>query len=109
MTIHSCRHVSRCLLIKFPLPELGDEQTEGELTAWHDLEETWEASSSCVGYLVSLGDMLEREGFEEIMATFVPKLQLLLQGVQPHVIPGYATLMWFTSKVILFVDAVVNS
>jgi len=35
------------------------------------LEETWEASSSCVGYLVSLGDILEREGFEEIMATFV--------------------------------------
>ena len=37
------------------LPEIGDEQSEEELTTWQELQGTWQDSSSCVGYLVSLG------------------------------------------------------
>ena len=82
--IYSCRHVSRCLLINFSLPEIGDEQTEKELTAWQELKGIWGAASSCVGFMVFLGDMLEKEGFGEIRATFVPKVQLVLcQNMRP--------------------------
>ena len=75
--LYFCRHVSRCLLINFSLPEIGDERTEEELMAWQELEGTWEASSSCVGCMVSLGSIVERDGFEEIKRIFIPKVQQL--------------------------------
>lgn len=90
------------MLINFSLPEIGDEQTEGELLAWQELEGTWGAASSCVGFLISLGAILEKDGFDEIRDTFVPRVQLVLPGVFPRIVPGYATLMWFTSKVICY-------
>ena len=54
------RHVSRCVLIPFSLPEIGG-QTKEEQATWQGLEETWLASSSCVGYLISLGSILVKE------------------------------------------------
>ena len=86
-------------MINFSLPEIGEDQTEEDITAWQELESTWAAASSCAGFMVSLGSELERDGFEQIKKIFIPKVQELLQGVLPRVITGYATLMWFTSKV----------
>ena len=36
---------------------------------------------SCAGYMVSLENMFEREGFADITVTFIPKVKLLTQGV----------------------------
>ena len=51
----------KCLLIDFTLPEIGNQQTDEELDGWEQLEEIWETSSSCVGYIISLGEVLDGE------------------------------------------------
>ena len=76
----SCRNVSRCLLIPFSLPEIGGHSEE-DFSAWNNLEETWVSPSSCIGYVISLGDVLEREGFEEIQTTFTQMVQKILDGM----------------------------
>ena len=78
---------------------IGNRQTTEEISVCQELDEIWSASSSCVGYLVSLGKALQEEGFKEIRNEYVPRIQEALGGILPRVIPGYATLMWFTAKV----------
>lgn len=87
--------MSRCLLIKFSLPEIGGCLSE-EQEAWNQLDYLWMKASSCIGYVISLEDALEKEGFNN---EFVPNVQTFLQGCLPRVVLGYAILMWFTSKV----------
>ena len=88
------------MLINFSLPEIGDD---AELEAWKDLQTSWDKAGSCVGYIVSLEQMLQCEGFKEINVKYVPKVKKSLKGCLPRVLPGYATLMWFTEKVKLIV------
>ena len=108
-TFLCCRHVSRCLLIKFGLPEIGGCLDEDEQEGWNKLHHLWEKASSCIGYLVSLEDVLEKEGFKEIDGTFLPKVQSLFKGCLPRTILGYAILMWFSSKVTTIDHACTNS
>ena len=66
---------------------------------WDNLEAIKDGASSCVGICIGLGKQLEETGYQEIRESFAPLVQKVLLGVQPRVITGYATLLWFTSKV----------
>ena len=90
------RHISRLLLIIFSLPEIG---TTISNKYWKELMGYWEKTSLVIGYLISLEKMLKDKGFSEIEDKLVARVEQLLPGVIPRVIPGYAMLLWFTSKV----------
>ena len=45
-----------------------------------------------------LEKQLEETGYQEIRESFAPLVQKVLLGVQPQVVTGYATLLWFTSR-----------
>ena len=53
----------------------------------------------CGAMYYSLGNDLEEGGYDEIRKEYSPLVHNVLAGVQPRVITGYATLLWFTSKV----------
>lgn len=38
-------------------------------------------------------------GYKEIRENFAPLVEKVLPSVQPSVVTGYATLLWFTSKI----------
>ena len=96
--IHN-RHVSRATLIEFSLPEVGQNQSLMQQDTWENMEIIKEKASSCVGLCIGLGHALEGGGYEEIRKDYSPLVQNVLMGTQPRVITGYATLLWFTSKV----------
>ena len=98
MHIHN-RHVSRTTLIEFSLPEIGQNQSSVQQDAWENMEVVKERASSCVRLCISLGNDLEEGGYDEIRKEYSPLVHNVLAGVQPRVITGYATLLWFTSKV----------
>ena len=80
---------------------------------WDDLEVIKDRASSCVGLCIALGNRLE-DGYKEIQEEFAPVVEKVLPRVQPRVITGYATLLWFTSKVLFnytsaWVDCIINS
>lgn len=97
--IHPHRHVSRRVLIEFFQPEIGANQSVNEQEIWDNLEVIKENASSCVGLCLSLGKRLEEGGYKEIREEFAPLVEKALPKVQPRVVTGYATLLWFTSKV----------
>ena len=97
--IHPHRHVSRTILNEFSQPEIGANQSVEERELWDNLEVIKEKASSCVGLCISLGKKLEEGGYKEIREEFVPPVEKALPRVQPRVVTGYATLLWFTSKV----------
>lgn len=92
--------MSRTTLIEFSLPEIGGDQTADEREMWDNLEDIKDRASSCVGLCIGLGDQLEQVGYKDIREHFSPLVEGVLPGVQPRVITGYATLLWFTSQVI---------
>ncbi len=91
--------MSRTTLIEFSLPEIAMDASLLERELWDDLEEIKNAASATAGLCVSLGMTLEETGFREIREKFTPLVQASLKGAQPRVVTGYATLLWFTSKV----------
>ena len=95
-----CRHVSRTTLIQFSSPEIGCEQSLDEQEVWENLEVIKGKASSCIGMCIGLGHRLEEGGYDEVRTRYVPIVQDVLTGTQPRVISGYATLLWFTSKVL---------
>lgn len=97
--LHTCRHVSRSTLIEFSLPEIGHDQSVDEQEVWDNLELIKDKASGCIGLCIRLGHMLEEEGYKDIRTSYAPSVQQALAGVQPRVITGYATVLWFTSKV----------
>ncbi len=77
------------LKINFSLPEIGaGVSTEQGLMC------CWEKTSSVVGHIIALENVLVDEGFVEIESKF----KKALIGALPRVVPGYALLLWFTSK-----------
>ena len=99
--LHTRRHVSRSALIEFSLPEIGHDQSVEEQEVWDSLELIKDKASSCIGLCIRLGHMLEEEGYKDIRTSYAPTVQEALTGVQPRVITGYATVLWFTSKVLI--------
>ena len=97
------RHVSRSTLIHFSSPEIGDDQSADEQEVWDNLEAVKDRASSSVGLCIGLGKQLEETGYKEIREEVTPTVQAVLSGVQPRVVTGYATLLWFTSKVLWLV------
>ncbi len=90
------RYVSRLLLINFSLPEIGAGVSSRD---WKELMCCWEKTSSVVGHIIALENVLVDEGFVEIESKFIPRVEKALIGALPRVVPGYALLLWFTSKV----------
>jgi hypothetical protein len=93
-------------MIPFHLPEVGKNLTEEE---WDELRKKMKEASSFVGAAVRLGEVLEEEGFLCIRREFVPVVQKTLQDCQPRIISGYATVLWFTSKVSILPSPVLTS
>ena len=92
--------MSRTILLCFKQPEIGTMATIEEQELWDDIHLMMEAASSSVGMAISLGKALDAEGgFKAIRDSYIPFVQESLQNVQPRVISGYATLLWFTEKV----------
>ena len=90
------RYASRCLLIEFGLPQLSTT-----LADYTDLPDLLSGATRSIGFMISLGEMFLMEGISEIDGTIYPKLKdMLPEGIWPRVVPGYATLLWFTEKVI---------
>ena len=59
-----------------------------------------ESAPKCIGFSISLGKTFVEEGMSDIDHKIFPKLKKMLPGgVWPRVVPGYATLLWFTEKV----------
>jgi hypothetical protein len=88
--------VSRTIPIELSKPEIGANQSVEEREIWDNFEVIKDKASSCVG--ISPGQKLEG-GYKEIRENFAPLVEKVLPSVQPSVVTGYATLLWFTSKV----------
>ena len=73
--------------------------TEEEKEEWDELRQKMKEASSFIGKAIKLGEVLEEEGFQCIRREFVPAVQRILHDCQPRIISGYATVLWFTSKV----------
>lgn len=86
-------------MVPFHLPEVGKNLTEEEEEEWDELRQKMKEASSFIGTAIKLGEVLEEEGFQCIRREFVPVVQEILQECQPRIISGYATVLWFTSKV----------
>ena len=86
-------------MIEFSQPEIGANQSIEKREIWDNLEVIKENASNCVGLCIYLGKKLEEEGYKEIRETYSPLVERVLPKVQPRVVMGYATLLWFTSKV----------
>lgn len=71
-----------------------------EQEMWDDLHLLLNEASSAVGMAIGLGKALEEEGYKSIREKYTPLVQNLLPNVQPRVISGYATVLWFTEKVL---------
>ena len=64
------------------------------------LPELMKKASSCIGFAISLGEKFVKEGIQDINKNIFPRLKAMLpEGVWPRVVPGYATLLWFTEQV----------
>ena len=92
-----CRYASRCILIKFSDPPLSF--TFSDYTVINELSK---CSSSSIRFCISLGEKFVTEGITEVDDTIIPLLKGLIgptANVSPRVIPSYAILYWFASKV----------
>ena len=98
----SYRHASRTVMVPFHLPEVGKNLSEEEEEEWDEIHHKMKEASSFVGMAINLGKVLEEEGFQSIRRDFVPAVQEVLRDCQPRIISGYATVLWFTSKVSIF-------
>ena len=83
----------------FSFPEIGGCSHLQEQNAWETIPGQWEQASSSIGHIISLENDLCTTGFQDIDRYFLPKVQQQLKGCHTRVMLGYATLMWFTSKV----------
>lgn len=89
-----CRYSSRCLLIKFssPVPSGGVRDFEKFL-------KLYESVSSSIGFCVSTGEEFFKSGIDEVDAVILPELKRKANNVIPRVMPSYAFLFWFATKV----------
>lgn len=72
---------------------------EEEEEEWNELCNKMKEASSLVGTAIKLWHELEQTGFQKIGWAFVPVVQKVLHNRPSTVISGYATVLWFTSKV----------
>jgi hypothetical protein len=83
------------VLIGFDLP-----QVDPTMTDYCNMPQLMTDSTLAVGYMISLGSKFVQCGISEIDNSIMPKLNKMLpDGVWPRIVPGYASLMWFTYQV----------
>ena len=94
------RYYTRTVIIPFQNPPLGKDISAENLAVLSSLDEKFYEASRAVGFLISLGNILTKEGFDEIRTEFHPLVsEHLKEFCHPRIIFGYSTLLWFTSKV----------
>ena len=77
------------------LPQLSSSVAE-----YRELPEIMTEATRSIGFFISLGETFLTEGISDIDATIFPKIkEMLPTGIWTRVLPGYATLLWFTEKV----------
>ena len=82
-------------MIEFGTPQLNPAM--GDFT---QLPELMKIASASIGFSISLGARFLKEGIKDIDENIFPKLKAILpKGVWPRIVPGYATLLWFTEQV----------
>ena len=82
-------------MIEFAAPQLGVSMSE-----YTKLPQLITEATAAIGFSISLGHKFIHEGISEIDDHIFPKLkEMLPEGVWPRVVPGYATLLWFTEQV----------
>lgn len=89
------RYASRSVLIGFHPPQVDPTTTQ-----YCSLPQLMNQAKSAIGFMISLGKKFSETGISEIDMYIKPKLKSMLpNGVWPRVIPGYASLIWFTYEV----------
>ena len=81
-------------MIPFTLPQLNISLSE-----YMEIVEKKNEISSCIGYIIALGDLFFEEGTTEIDEKIAPMLTEDVSTINPRVIPSYAILLWFSIKV----------
>ena len=75
------------------LPQLSSSVAE-----YSELPEIMAEATRSIGFFIRLGETFLTE---DIDTTIFPKIkEVLPTGIWPRVLPGYATLLWFTEKVL---------
>ena len=65
-----------------------------------DLPDLYKSSSSCIGFCISLGEEFFQNGLSELDGLIIPLFKEHIgPRVSPRVVPAYAILYWFASKV----------
>lgn len=83
--------------------EFGDPPLSFTFSDYTDINELSKCSSSSIGFCISLGEKFTGEGISEVDSTIIPLLKELMgptANISPRVIPSYAILYWFASKVL---------
>ena len=100
-----CRYYTRVVIIPFNNPPLGEKHTVEDLEVLASLNDLMHQASRSVGFMITLGNVLDEDGFDEIRREFHPFVSKHLSGIcHPRIIFGYATLLWFTSEVCVLRD-----
>lgn len=81
-------------MIPFTLPQLNISLCE-----YMDIVEKKNEISSCIGYIIGLGDLFFEEGTVEIDEKIAPMLTDDGSTINSRMIPSYAILLWFAIKV----------
>ena len=80
--------------------EFSNPQLSVLLRDYTRLPELMKDATSSIGFSISLGEKFLQEGINNIDESIFPRLkEMLPKGVWPRVVPGYATLLWFTEQV----------
>ena len=97
--INLCRSATRCLLIPFAKPSL-----KAKVSSHYKLNKCLPPVSGGIVYLIGLGKRFHEEGMQEMDERIIPQLESVFPPNAFHrVIPQYATLKWFCSKVCMHV------
>ena len=92
-------------MIPFNNPPLGEKRTVEDLEVLASLNNIFNEASRSVGFMITLGNVLDENGFDEIRREFHPFVSKHFSGIcHPRIIFSYATLLWFTSKVCVLHD-----
>ena len=95
------------MIIPFADPPLSQDLSAEELEVFSSLPGIFEQASRAVGFIIHLGHVLKAVGFGEIRTQVYPFVKDTLGGVcHPRVLMGYAIMLWFTYKVIVYLPRI---
>ena len=96
---------SRTLLVPFNLPKVGPMDSK-QAEAFQQLPYHLKAASAMAGIVVSIETNLKTEGRKEILQSLNPGFFNIVGISNPRVVTGCSILLYFTNKVIHYVQGV---